>query len=57
MRGGAVGSGEGKADAIVRTVEGPITAMVPASIVQLHRDAVVLVDEEAGSRLELEYTG
>jgi glucosamine-6-phosphate deaminase len=50
-------SGEAKADAIARTVEGPITAMVPASIVQLHRDAVVLVDEAAGSKLELEYVG
>lgn len=50
-------SGTGKADAIARTVEGPITAMVPASIVQLHRDAVVIIDRDAGAKLELEYTG
>ena len=50
-------SGEGKADAIARTVEGPITAMVPASIVQLHRDAVVIVDEDAAAGLRLEYLG
>jgi glucosamine-6-phosphate deaminase len=48
-------SGSGKADAIARTVEGPISARVPASIVQLHRDAVVIVDQEAAAHLELEY--
>lgn len=48
-------SGSGKADAIAKTVEGPITAMVPASIVQLHRDARVLVDREAASKLTLTY--
>ncbi len=50
-------SGSGKADAIADTVEGPISARVPASIVQLHRDAVVLVDRDAAARLELEYIG
>ncbi|NIP81779.1 MAG: glucosamine-6-phosphate deaminase [Gemmatimonadetes bacterium] len=51
-------SGSGKADAIAdTTVEGPISARVPASIVQLHRDAVVLVDRDAAARLELEYIG
>lgn len=50
-------SGSAKADAIAKTVEGPISARVPASIVQLHRDAVVIVDQEAGALLELEYPG
>lgn len=47
-----VGSGEGKADAIKATLEGPITAMVPATIVQLHRHAFVLLDEAAASKLD-----
>ena len=32
-------------------VEGPITAMCPASIIQMHRSAFVLLDKEAASRL------
>ena len=47
-----VASGDGKADAVKATLEGPITAMVPATIVQLHRHAHVLVDEAAASKLE-----
>lgn len=47
-----VASGEGKADAIKATLEGPITAMVPATIVQLHRYAHILIDEAAASKLE-----
>ena len=46
-------TGKGKADAIKATVEGPITAMVPATMVQLHRKAYIFVDEEASSLLEL----
>ncbi len=46
-----LGSGEGKANAIKATLEGPITAMVPATIVQLHRHASVLIDEAAASML------
>jgi glucosamine-6-phosphate deaminase len=48
-------SGPGKAEAIAKTVEGPITAMVPASIVQLHPHATVLVDREAASKLTHTY--
>jgi glucosamine-6-phosphate deaminase len=44
--------GEGKAPAIRDTVEGPITAQVPASALQLHRDVTILVDEGAASRLQ-----
>ncbi len=50
-------SGEGKADAIKATVEGPITAMVPATIMQMHRKAVLIVDKEAASKLSQEFTG
>ena len=46
-------SGESKADAIKKAVEGPITAMVPASVLQLHRDTTVVVDEAAAKYLEL----
>jgi len=45
--------GEGKAEAIARAVEGPLTAMVPASALQLHPHASVVVDEAAASRLAL----
>ncbi|MGT2924477.1 glucosamine-6-phosphate deaminase [Streptococcus caviae] len=43
--------GEQKADAINRMVNGPITEDLPASILQKHPDAVVVVDEAAASRL------
>jgi glucosamine-6-phosphate deaminase len=46
---------ENKADAIAKTVEGPITAMVPASIVQLHPKAVIITDKAAASKLTREY--
>jgi glucosamine-6-phosphate deaminase len=44
-------TGEGKADAIKAAVEGPVTAMVPASIIQMHRRAYVVIDEAAASKL------
>lgn len=42
-------SGHGKAQAVKAMLEGPVTAMVPATIVQLHRDAFVVIDEAASS--------
>ena len=48
-------SGANKRDAIKKTVEGPITAMVPASMIQIHPMAIVIVDQEAASLLEREY--
>jgi len=50
-----VASSEGKADAIKATLEGPITAMVPATIVQMHQQAHVVLDKEAASKLEYEH--
>ena len=47
-----IASGEHKADAVARAVEGPLTSMCPASIIQWHADAVVLLDESAASRLQ-----
>jgi hypothetical protein len=38
--------------AVAAAAEGPITAMVPASILQLHQRAIVLLDEEAASELK-----
>ena len=45
--------GEAKAAAVAAAVEGPLTAMVPASALQLHPSATVLLDEAAASRLTL----
>ena len=46
---------ENKADAIARTVEGPITAMVPATIVQLHPKATIITDKAAAGKLTRDY--
>jgi glucosamine-6-phosphate deaminase len=45
--------GEAKADAVAAAVEGPVTAMVPGSALQLHPHATVVVDEPAASHLRL----
>lgn len=45
--------GERKADAIAAAVEGPVTAMCPASVLQFHPHATVVVDEAAASKLAL----
>ncbi|GAA4990628.1 glucosamine-6-phosphate deaminase [Kineococcus glutinatus] len=45
--------GEAKADAVAALVEGPLTAMVPASALQLHPRATVVVDEAAAAGLRL----
>jgi glucosamine-6-phosphate deaminase len=45
--------GREKAAAVAAAVEGPVTAMVPASALQLHPHATVVVDEPAGSDLRL----
>jgi glucosamine-6-phosphate deaminase len=48
-----VADGPAKADAVARTVEGPLTAMVPASSLQLHPHATVVIDEGAAAGLSL----
>lgn len=45
--------GQEKAAAIAATVEGPIASVVPASILQCHRNAKVFLDEPAASALKL----
>ena len=44
--------GSAKASAIRHAVEGPVTAQVTASALQLHREVIVVVDEAAASQLE-----
>ncbi|GAB6164972.1 glucosamine-6-phosphate deaminase [Thermostilla marina] len=46
-------SGEAKAEAVAATIEGPVTSMITASALQLHRDTVAILDEAAASRLKL----
>lgn len=46
-------TGEAKADAVALAVEGPLSALVPASALQLHPHATVVVDEAAASSLKL----
>ncbi|NQI84997.1 glucosamine-6-phosphate deaminase [Streptococcus suis] len=43
--------GQEKADAIKATVEGPVTEDVPASVLQNHDDAVLILDQAAASKL------
>lgn len=45
-------TGSEKATPIARAVEGPVTAMVPASALQLHPHATVIVDDAAAASLE-----
>ncbi len=45
--------GSGKAEAIAATVEGPVTAMVPSSALQLHRHVTVIIDDAAAADLKL----
>ena len=49
-------SGSSKARALARAIEGPVTAFVTASALQLHRDVTILADEQAAAELsEREY--
>ena len=43
--------GEGKADVVAKSIEGPITSMVPASVLQMHQNVTVLLDDKAASKL------
>ncbi len=43
--------GEAKAEAVAGAVEGPVSASLPGSVVQLHPNVTVIVDEAAASRL------
>jgi glucosamine-6-phosphate deaminase len=45
--------GENKADAVAATVEGPVAAVMPASILQHHPSAKLFIDEAAASKMKL----
>ncbi|MCP3968480.1 MAG: glucosamine-6-phosphate deaminase [Lentisphaerae bacterium] len=45
-------TGAEKADVLAKAVEGPVTSMISASALQLHSRVVVIVDEEAATKLE-----
>ncbi len=45
--------GRGKAEAVHQLVEGPVSAMWPATVLQHHPHVTVLVDDAAASRLQL----
>ncbi|MBU3803795.1 MAG: glucosamine-6-phosphate deaminase [Candidatus Cellulosilyticum pullistercoris] len=44
-------NGENKADIIKEALFGPITPLVPASVLQLHHDVIVIGDESALSKI------
>lgn len=44
-------SGANKADAVYRTVKGEVTEEVPASVLQLHPDCILIADKAAAAKL------
>jgi glucosamine-6-phosphate deaminase len=46
-------TGAAKAAIVARALSGPVTTVVPASLVQTHPDAIVLLDRPAASRLKM----
>ena len=44
-------SGANKAKAVYGMIHGPVTESLPASVLQLHPDCTLIIDEEAGSLL------
>lgn len=47
-----VATGEAKAGAVHQMVEGPLSAFCPASVLQLHPHATVILDQDASRRLQ-----
>ena len=45
-------TGEAKAETVAEAIEGPITASVTASCLQLHPDVTFVIDEAAGAKLK-----
>jgi glucosamine-6-phosphate deaminase len=48
-----VANSKKKAQAVAATVEGPVTSMITASALQLHRDAIMILDRPAAGELKL----
>ena len=49
-----IANGLNKSEVVKRFIEGPISAMCPASILQMHRKVTVLLDRDAASNLTIE---
>ena len=49
-----IATGERKAECVRRMIDGPLTTELPASFLQVHRDALVMLDARAAARLEME---
>ena len=47
-----IASGEGKAEVCQQFIEGPVTSQITASALQLHSYVIVVLDEEAASKLK-----
>lgn len=48
-----IATGPHKAEAVRNMVEGPVSTFCPASMIQFHRHATVILDEDAAARLQL----
>ena len=48
-------SGDAKADAIAKAIEGPVTEDVPASILRRHPNVTIIIDEAAAQKLHGQY--
>ncbi|HJU06628.1 MAG TPA: glucosamine-6-phosphate deaminase [Nitrospiraceae bacterium] len=44
-------SGRKKANAVAQAIEGPVTASITASVLQLHADVIVIIDRDAAEEL------
>ena len=44
-------TGESKAEALAKVVKGPVTEDIPGSILQRHRDVIIVCDEAAAAKL------
>jgi len=49
-------TGENKADAVAKAIEGPVTASVPASALQLHPDVTFILTKDAAKNLKLDHS-
>jgi len=47
--------GKQKAEVASRLIEGPVTAMVPATVIQFHPKAKVVIDDAAAQKLKLKH--
>ncbi len=47
-----IASGEGKAEVVKAMMSGKITTEIPATMLQMHRDVILIVDEDAAKLLK-----